>query len=94
MKAAERMAFLHDEEVRQWRYTFPANVFDNAGHGEGIGSRYFNVLTGGGWVNRTPAPDGRGSEGQTPRNEPLQRKPAACKPQTASLQIVTADPDP
>src|SRR5260370_14828229 len=49
-------------------HTISWNVFDNAGHGDGIGSRYFNVFTfGNGLIAEPepleqPLPNGRGSE--------------------------------
>jgi len=46
-------------------HTISWNVFDNAGHGEGLGSRYFTVFnSGGGPVaepEEQPLPNGRGS---------------------------------
>jgi uncharacterized repeat protein (TIGR01451 family) len=47
-------------------HTISWNVFDNVGHGDGIGSRYFNVFnSGNGSIAEPeePLPDGRGSEG-------------------------------
>jgi hypothetical protein len=53
-------------------HTISWNVFDNVGHGDGIGSRYFNVFNSGGSVvaveeameqMEQPLPNGRGSDG-------------------------------
>jgi uncharacterized repeat protein (TIGR01451 family) len=44
-------------------HTISWNVFDNVGHGDGIGSRYFNVFNSGNSSSmEQPLPDGRGSE--------------------------------
>jgi hypothetical protein len=57
-------------------HTISWNVSDNAGHGDGIGSRYFNVFnTGNG--SQQPLPDSRGSEEET-RNQALQTRNRAA----------------
>jgi uncharacterized repeat protein (TIGR01451 family) len=44
-------------------HTISWNVFDNVGHGDGIGSRYFNVFnSSSGSSMDQPLPDGRGSD--------------------------------
>ncbi|HEY6393674.1 MAG TPA: SBBP repeat-containing protein, partial [Bryobacteraceae bacterium] len=61
-------------------HTISWNVFDNAGHGEGLGSRYFNVFNSGGGSAaqpEEPLPHGRGSEEEQTRN-PLQTRNRAA----------------
>jgi hypothetical protein len=65
-------------------HTISWNVYDNVGHGDGIGSRYFNVFNSSGSVVapeepvEQPLPNGHGSDGayqtrnRLPGNDPIE----------------------
>jgi sugar lactone lactonase YvrE len=54
--------YLDTTKLASGVHTISWNVYDNVGHGDGIGSRYFNVFNSTGSMEQ-PLPDGRGSEG-------------------------------
>jgi hypothetical protein len=67
--------YLDTTKLASGVHTISWNVYDNVGHGDGIGSRYFNVFNSAGASAELgepvgkPLPNGRGSDEQRSANE-------------------------
>jgi sugar lactone lactonase YvrE len=78
--------YLDTTKLSNGVHTISWNVYDNLGHGDGLGSRYFNVFNSGSTSTEMgepvgqPLPHGRGSDEHTSEKQPSEKQRSDKQP--------------